>query len=248
MSVIETHMGIQYKIMQKEHIQEAIDLNCEIFGKHEPAGKEIGITSQMYRDFLVPFFDIFLKQQLSVVAIDEETGKIAGFFGGWDMYKLEKEIGFCDGLSLFWKFYKKYREHKKITGPLFSLFKPGGDHIDQMVAAYAKKNSLKSKAEICLELALVSVNLDFTGKGIATNMTRILKEIGQKQGYKIFWALCSSEFSKRAVEKEGGKVEHSVLYKDFQYKPGMCSNPIYPFRGVKAPHTGAHLVVINFAN
>ena len=99
--------------------------------------------------------------------------------------------------------------------PMGPLMNAGGGPMGKKAASYAKKNNLKSKVGICLELALVSVNLDFTGKGIATNLTRILKEIGQKQGFKYVWALCTSHFSKRAVEKEGGKVEISVLYKDY---------------------------------
>ena len=44
MSVIESHNGIDFKVMQDEHKIEAFKLTCEIFGKHEPAGKMIGMT------------------------------------------------------------------------------------------------------------------------------------------------------------------------------------------------------------
>jgi hypothetical protein len=68
-----------------------------------------------------------------------------------------------------------------------------------MVDEHVKKNKLKSKNGIIIEMVTVSVSQDFTGKGIASNLTRILKENGMKLGYKIFYAECSSEFSKKAI-------------------------------------------------
>ena len=98
-----------------------------------------------------------------------------------------------------------------------------------MVDDHKKKHKLKSNSGIVIEMVTVSVSLDFTGKGIATHLTRILKEHGMKNGYKIFFAECSSEFSKRAIQKHGGEVRHVIPYKEYQYKSGCCSKPEYPF-------------------
>ena len=91
------------------------------------------------------------------------------------------------------------------------------------------KNNLKSKVGIETEMMSVAVSVDYTGKGIASNLTRILRDNGKKLGYKIFYAECSSNFSKRAIEKHGGKVKHTIPYREYQYKKYRCSKPTYPF-------------------
>ena len=91
----------------------------------------------------------------------------------------------------------------------------------------------------------VATDVNFTGRGIASNLTRILVENASKKGYKIFYAECSSDYSKRAIEKHGGEVKKTIAYKEFQFKPGMCSGPTYPFANAQEPHLEYTLVVIN---
>ena len=93
----------------------------------------------------------------------------------------------------------------------------------QILSDHMKKNKIKSKVGIEVEMVTVATDLSFTGKGIGSNVTRLLVENAQKKGYKIFYAECSSNFSRRAIEKHGGEVKKSIEYKDFQYKSGMCS-------------------------
>ena len=117
--------------------------------------------------------------------------------------------------------------------------------MPKILSDHMRKNKIKSKVGIEIEMVTVATDLKFTGQGIASNMTRILVETAAKKGYKIFFAECRSEFSKRAVEKQGGQVKKSIEYKDFQFKPGMCSQPTYPFAKAQEPHLVNSLVVIN---
>ena len=64
----------------------------------------------------------------------------------------------------------------------FKAFEPAGaigEEIKKPMAGilkeYMKKNKLKSKIGIEIEMVTVAVNVDYGGKGIATNLTRILK-------------------------------------------------------------------------
>lgn len=98
-----------------------------------------------------------------------------------------------------------------------------------MVDEHVKKNKLKSKNGIIIEMLAVSVSRDFTGKGIAGHLTRILKETGIKLGYKFLYAECTGEFSKKAIMKQGGEVKLSIPYKEHEYRSGCCSKPTYPF-------------------
>ena len=68
-----------------------------------------------------------------------------------------------------------------------------------MVDDHVKKNKLKTNSGIIIEMFTVSVNVNYLRRGIATNLTRILKENGLKQGYKYFYAECSSDISTKAI-------------------------------------------------
>ena len=106
MSVIEIQNGIKYMVMKEEHKLDALDLTSEIFGKYEPAGQMVGMTPKFIRSFMIVLFEYFVKSGLSIVAIDEETNKLVGVFTAWDQHKFEKEMGFFEGLSLAWHFFK----------------------------------------------------------------------------------------------------------------------------------------------
>ena len=116
MSVLETQNGIKYLVMQEEHKEDALDLTCEIFGKFEPAGQLVGNTPEIMKAFLVYLCGYFVKQKLSIVAIDEQSNKLVGVFTGWDTHRLEKEMGFCEGLALAWNMIKESskKEHKSL--------------------------------------------------------------------------------------------------------------------------------------
>jgi hypothetical protein len=112
MSVIESQNGISYMIMREEHKQECMDLTCEIFGKYEPAGQLVGVNPEIYKGFMCIFFDYFIKQELSTVAIDDSTKKVAGVFTAWDPIKLENEMGFMEGIGIGWSFNKFFSKNE----------------------------------------------------------------------------------------------------------------------------------------
>jgi hypothetical protein len=73
-------------------------LTCDTFGKYEPAGQLLGLTPEVYKAFMSLMFDDFVKQQISIVAIDEATNKVAGVFVAWDPIKFENDMGFMDAI------------------------------------------------------------------------------------------------------------------------------------------------------
>ena len=184
--------------MREEHKQQCFDLTCEIFGKYEPAGQMVGMTPEIFKGLMTHLFDYIIKQELSIVAIDEATKQVAGVFTALDPIKLESEMGFIEGISLSWALHKHLSKNECMK-IMFDIVEKVTEPIKKMVDKHAKKYNLKSKTGIIIEMLTVAVSLDYTGKGIASNLTRILKENGMNLGYKIFYAECSSEFSKKAI-------------------------------------------------
>lgn len=78
------------------------------------------------------------------------------------------------------------------------------------------------------EMTVVAVHKDFGRRGISGKLTKLFVENCTKQGFWIAFAECSSSFSTRAIEKQGGKTEHSIDYKTFEIPGGCMSKPSYP--------------------
>ena len=64
-----------------------------------------------FGDIIGLLMKYLVSQQLSIVAIDEESGKLVGVFTGLDNHKLEAELGFCEGIALTWNFIKLSRKY-----------------------------------------------------------------------------------------------------------------------------------------
>ena len=92
----------------------------------------------------------------------------------------------------------------------------------------------------------ISVHKDFGKRGIGKNMTKLLLQNIKEKGFWIAWAECSSNFSTRALESHGCKVEKSIDYATYRVDGGCCGKTIYPFAAAQEPHTKVNLLVKRF--
>ena len=99
-----------------------------------------------------------------------------------------------------------------------------------------KKHKLGKTGVVC-ELATLGVLPEFGGKGIGGELTRLCVKRAVDKGYLISKAECSSAFSTKAIVKQGGKIEKTIVYKDF-----VCKGK-NPFTAAQEPHTCMNLVV-----
>ena len=134
-----------------------------------------GTDTGFFGDIIGLLMKYLVSQQLSIVAIDEESGKLVGVFTGLDNHKLEQELGFFEGFGLMWNFMKLSRKYKQFepAGPILEKIK---EPMVQILSDHMKKNNLKSKVGIEVEMLTVATDLSFTGKGIGSNVTRLLVE------------------------------------------------------------------------
>ena len=103
---------------------------------------------------------------------------------------------------------------------------------------------MKTKYGILCEMIAVAVHSDYTGRGIAKELTKLLLENSKKQGYFMSKAECTSLFSTKALVKSGAVIEKTVDYASFTVPGGCCSKPKQPFKGkVGDIHKNANLTV-----
>ena len=93
-------------------------------------------------------------------------------------------------------------------------------------------------------MSSVGVHKDYTGKGIAKNLTNCLLACSKKKGFCISKSACTSLYSTNALKKSGGVIEKSVNYDSFTIQGGCFSKDIQPLKGsVWNIHKDANLVV-----
>lgn len=102
-----------------------------------------------------------------------------------------------------------------------------------------KTNNLKTNLGGIFEQVAVGVHKDFGRRGIGGHLTRLMVKNAADKGFYFSFAECTSLFSSRALEKHGGKVEKSILYKDFEYTKSSCCSKTTtkPLEKAEAPHT-----------
>lgn len=84
----------------------------------------------------------------------------------------------------------------------------------------------------------IATSKEFGRRGIGATMTNLVKQIAVERGYHVAYAYCSSAYSTKALTKNGGKIEKSMMYKDYIHE-GKC-----PFEGkIEEPHVAYNLVV-----
>ena len=178
---------------------------------------------------------------LSVVAIDDASSKIAGIFTALDEDAWMEKMGICEFISLMSKcgaFEKQFKLVDEINLPLVNEHKK-----------LVKEKKEKSTGFKC-EFLSVAVHPDFARRGIAAQLTNLIAENAVKQGFKIGYAQCSSQFSSKAMQKAGFKIENTIEYKDWEYKTSrfccFCTKVTKPFELATEAQPNISLLVKRF--
>ena len=96
----------------------------------------------------------------------------------------------------------------------------------------------------------VAVHKDFGRRGIAANLTTLLVQNIKNAGYKVTYAQCTSQYSKKAMVKAGFKIEKTLAYKDYSFNKSIfcCfgNKTVTPFTHATEEQPDASLVVMRF--
>lgn len=179
-----------------------------------------------------------VNNNLSIVAVDEESQKVAGVFTAWDPNKM-LEGGFCKLMGIMNQYgavLKKY--------PHLKPFVDISSEVQKPIEALHAKHKGKSASGVICELLTVAVSPDFGGKGIATNLSKICVENAKQAGFKVIYSETTGVGSTKAIAKCGGEIKHTIEYKDWTMGKGCFSKGTQPLANVEEPHKGINLMVI----
>ena len=203
-------------------------------------GNKPELTKISFDQQLITWSEVTIDNGLSVVAIDSTNGKVVGGFTSMDA---EAMPGFCAIMKSIGHFYDTYKLMPRV-GEFIEVINQLNEDLSKEIDQIVKINKLKNKKNILCEMAAVGVHKDYTGRGIAKELTNCLLQNSKNKGFFISKAECSSLFSTKALTKNGAVVEKSADYETFTIKGGCCSKDYQPFKGLVGDiHKNANLVV-----
>ncbi|KAL3266544.1 hypothetical protein HHI36_010712 [Cryptolaemus montrouzieri] len=192
--------------MQFEPIQESRYNEILEYLKHhfhdEPLNVAVGLFKKGQTCERLEDYDLnTMKDGLSLVALDPETGRIAGAILNGISHRgdVEQELEKMKCIDDI-KFHR-------LMGLLFThnadveLFK-------------------KYHVEKIFELRILSVDADFRGKGLAQKLVEKSEELAKEQGFTLLKVDATSFYTQKICEKFGFKTVKTIVYRDYKDADG----------------------------
>ena len=196
MGILMSKDGIRYEMLSEANLFGAVRCVSESFTKNEPMSRHLGITQAEFANFAQACYSELIDEQLSLVAIDENTNQVIGVRISEDYCRQDQEL-YIDGLSP--KFF-----------PLFSL-------LDELALKFRQLRKILPGTYA--HMFMVAVAEGFTSRGIAPTMYRLFLNIAIKRGFT--WAVTepTGMISQHILGTKFGFHElHRVKYADFEFE------------------------------
>jgi len=209
--------GFRYETLTSETQEAAIEMLTHVFHVGEPLVIATGCTRESMR----AFFDLFLPQMvnngLSIVAISEDTGDLAGVFIAED-FATPPPAGVEEFVGKYEAFF----------GPIFAILDESEEKFKQEVGIPAGEMPAAGRFvhQWCL-----SVSPALGRRGIGECITRVLLQQAEKLGFEMSFAECTGAFSTKLCAKAGMSPMLRLEYANWELEGS------FPFAEVPAPHT-----------
>lgn len=188
--------GIDYQILAEDTLESAIECISRSFQSREPMTKALGITLEEFKHCAKILLRKAVKDQLSLVATDNRTGKVIGALICEDFLTEPPE----DIETVSPKFF-----------PIFELL--GG--LDE---AYKKKYLVKPGQ--LYHICMVGVDKEYAG--LSTRLTKIAEHMARKKGYIASIGEATGPISYKIYTQHLGFREiegiDRIYYKDFYHE------------------------------
>jgi GNAT superfamily N-acetyltransferase len=199
--------GIIYKVLDESHAKESTNVVKTAF-LEEPANSFLDVSGAQWDYFLSYFTGECSKNRLSIIAIDEASGKVAGCL--WnrdaagelheDLMKIPPPMGYT--LEALCEVERKFLESNSISyGNVFELW-------------------------------MLAVLPEFRKNGISASLVETSLEVARSKGFKKAVVETTGEFSFKSMSKFGFQTTHQVNYKEFVTRDGTR-----PWENFNSPHT-----------
>lgn len=195
LNVLAEKKRIIYEIFKENDLEQTIACIIDVFPRREPMTKALHITPDEFYSFAKIYCKKAVKDGLSVIAKDRDTGRVIGFMISEDLVSEPQEE--IEMIS------KKFH-------PIMAL-------LNRLEEEY-KKNRMVDKGEV-LHLFMGGVSQHYEGRNITTTlieenlklakMKNFSYAIGEETGKVVFHI---------TRDKLGFNEKNSIQYKSFTYK------------------------------
>lgn len=196
MAVLLIKDGIRYEMLSELNLMGAVHCVSKVFTQSEPMSRHLGITADEFKIFAQAYYSELIDEELSLVAIDEDSDQVIGVRMSEDYCKQEDEI-FIENLSP--KFY-----------PLFALLETLGEPFQKTHALVPGK---------FVHLFMVAVDGNYTRRGIAPTMYKAFLRMVINRGYTEAVTEPTGVISQHILRNKFGFEElNRINYTDFDYE------------------------------
>ncbi|XP_077998711.1 uncharacterized protein LOC144451686 [Glandiceps talaboti] len=200
---------ISYRLLTEDHMEEAATIISHAFINAEPLSSCVNQPFQAEQASNVSICQAVIKDGLSLVAIDNSTGKVVGT-------STAALVTVADIL-------------KDLEGEMSeSILAPPGSlpHYHPIVAVVQVLDSFLLQVEdfinnpdaLVCSSAKVGVDGKYNGKGIATKLIELRTDLAKKKGCKFVIAQVTGPGSQKVYSNLGFKEIGEMKYKEFEYK------------------------------
>ncbi len=191
--------------LRKQHRDDALSLVCNQFATGSVLHKAMKIGVDEYRLHIQEAFNIAIEEELSVIAIDSESGQVLGCLIATEFVVKRTDITLLP---------PKFR-------PIKSL-------LENLEEIYVRSKKIARGEYMLVDLAIVSDTA--RGQGIYSKLRSAVHDIGRKRHFKyVVGELSSAATQHLCVEKLGQSVKAEITYANFDYEGS------FPFKSIQVP-------------
>ncbi|XP_044749553.1 arylalkylamine N-acetyltransferase-like 2 [Coccinella septempunctata] len=209
---------MQFELLEECRYNDVLEYLKNHF-HDEPLNVAVGLFKKGQTCELLENYDLqTMKDGYSLVAIDPETGKIAGAMlnGISRRGDVEQDL---EGM----KSIDDIKFHR-LMGLLFSH--------NAEARLFQRYN-----VEKIFELRILSVDSDHRGKGLGQTLVKKSEELARQHGFTLLKADATSFFTQKILEKFGFETVKTIVYRDYKDDDGKL---IYD---TPSPHTTYKIMV-----
>lgn len=187
--------GIRYEFLTRQRCIDAALCVSEVFANNEPLAHHLGVTMDEMFSFTSRYYPLIVKDELSVVAIDEATNECVGARVTEDYVQPEPPPDLFDRIS------------PRLV-PVFSFL----DHLSEKF-----KRSHNPKRGHYIHMFMVAVKKPYTNRGIAPRMNLLAFQRALDCGYTHAVTEPTGCISQHILrDKFGFSVIHEESYETFE--------------------------------
>ncbi|XP_077988226.1 arylalkylamine N-acetyltransferase-like 2 [Glandiceps talaboti] len=211
MSSAKVNEMIEYRVLTREHVEEAICVLAEGFTYGEPLNVALKTPYEFQLELSRRLSEKALKDEVSAVAIDTKSGKVIGAVVG---ILVTGEDHLADSED-----YTDSQSLSENPDPCLFLryIPPFIKEVDKIYQSHPKlcKENLDKKCTILKSFKL-TVLPDYAGQGIGTELISTRTNLAKQKGVGVITAICTSPASQRLYAKLGHEVIGEIFYSDFE--------------------------------